>query len=59
MPQGAYGSNVNVLVDSGHWDDDDELAEQYSSRKCFAYTDAAAYLNASRSSSSRRSPMST
>ncbi len=34
---GAYGSNVNVLVDSGNWDDDDKLAEQYSSRKCFAY----------------------
>ncbi len=34
---GAYGSNVNVLVDSGNWEDDDKLAEQYSSRKCFAY----------------------
>ncbi len=34
---GAYGSNVNQLVDSGNWDDDDSLAEQYSRRKCFAY----------------------
>ncbi|MEM9689163.1 MAG: magnesium chelatase subunit H [Pseudomonadota bacterium] len=34
---GAYGSNVNNLVDSGNWDDDDALAEQYSRRKCFAY----------------------
>ncbi|MEO1201340.1 MAG: magnesium chelatase subunit H, partial [Pseudomonadota bacterium] len=34
---GAYGSNVNQLVDSGEWDDDDSLAEQYSRRKCFAY----------------------
>lgn len=34
---GAYGSNVNQLVDSGDWDDDDSLAEQYSRRKCFAY----------------------
>ena len=34
---GAYGSNVNVLVDSGNWEDDEKLAEQYSSRKCFAY----------------------
>ena len=34
---GAYGSNVNHLVDSGDWDDDDKLAEQYSRRKCFAY----------------------
>jgi len=34
---GAYGSNVNQLVDSGEWEDDDSLAEQYSRRKCFAY----------------------
>ncbi|MEM9209501.1 MAG: cobaltochelatase subunit CobN, partial [Pseudomonadota bacterium] len=34
---GSYGSNVNQLVDSGNWTDDDSLAEQYSRRKCFAY----------------------
>ncbi len=34
---GAYGSNVNHLVDSGDWGDDDSLAEQYERRKCFAY----------------------
>lgn len=34
---GAYGSNVNMLIDSGAWDDGDELAETYASRKCFAY----------------------
>jgi len=34
---GAYGSNVNSLIDSGNWDGDDALAEQYSRRKCFAY----------------------
>jgi magnesium chelatase subunit H len=34
---GAYGSNVNHLVDSGDWSDDDSLAEQYERRKCFAY----------------------
>jgi magnesium chelatase subunit H len=34
---GAYGSNVNQLVDSGDWSDDDSLAEQYERRKCFAY----------------------
>ncbi len=34
---GAYGSNVNHLVDSSDWEDDDALAEQYSRRKCFAY----------------------
>ncbi len=35
---GAYGSNVNHLVDSGDWNDDDALAEQYTRRKCFAYS---------------------
>jgi magnesium chelatase subunit H len=34
---GAYGSNVNHLVDSGDWSDDDSLAEQYERRKCYAY----------------------
>lgn len=34
---GAYGSNVNNLLESGRWDDEDELAETYSKRKGFAY----------------------
>jgi len=34
---GAYGSNVNMLVDSGGWGEEDELAETYTRRKCFAY----------------------
>jgi magnesium chelatase subunit H len=34
---GAYGANVNLLVDSGAWQDEDELAETYSRRKSFAY----------------------
>ena len=34
---GAYGANVNHLVDQGCWQDEDELAETYSRRKCFAY----------------------
>ena len=34
---GAYGANVNQLIDSGTWNDEDELAETYQSRKCFAY----------------------
>jgi len=34
---GAYGSNLNHMVDSGCWDDEDELAECYSRRKSFAY----------------------
>ncbi len=35
--EGAYGSNVNHLIDSGQWDDEDELAEVYTRRKGFAY----------------------
>jgi magnesium chelatase subunit H len=34
---GAYGSNVNHLVESSAWDDEDELAETYTRRKSFAY----------------------
>jgi magnesium chelatase subunit H len=34
---GAYGSNVNHLIDNSRWDDEDELAETYTQRKCFAY----------------------
>ena len=34
---GAYGSNVNSLVGSGMWSDEDELAEAHITRKGFAY----------------------
>jgi magnesium chelatase subunit H len=34
---GAYGSNVNHLIDNSRWSDEDELAETYTQRKCFAY----------------------
>ena len=34
---GAYGANVNNLVESGQWQDEDELAEVYMRRKGFAY----------------------
>jgi magnesium chelatase subunit H len=34
---GAYGSNVNHLVENGRWSDADELAETYTRRKSFAY----------------------
>lgn len=34
---GAYGSNVNLLIDSGRWDDEDELSEMFTTRKCFAH----------------------
>jgi magnesium chelatase subunit H len=35
--EGAYGSNVNNLIESGNWSEEDELAETYSRRKGFAY----------------------
>ncbi|MEO0485392.1 MAG: cobaltochelatase subunit CobN [Pseudomonadota bacterium] len=35
--EGAYGSNVNILVDQGGFDDEDELADAYQARKSFAY----------------------
>ena len=34
---GAYGSNVNQLIDAGCWTDENELADAYQARKCFAY----------------------
>lgn len=34
---GAYGANVNSLIDAGCWDGEDELADAYQTRKCFAY----------------------
>jgi magnesium chelatase subunit H len=34
---GAYGANVNQLIDSGAWNEEDELADAYQARKCFAY----------------------
>jgi len=35
--EGAYGANVNHLIDAGCWDEEGELAETYSRRKGFAY----------------------
>lgn len=34
---GAYGSNVNHLVDNGQWEDEDDLGDMFTQRKCFAY----------------------
>ncbi len=34
---GAYGANVNQLIDAGCWNEEDELADAYEARKCFAY----------------------
>ena len=35
--EGAYGANVNNLVESSSWDQEEELAETYKRRKGFAY----------------------
>ena len=35
--EGAYGANVNSLIDNSRWDEEDELAETYTRRKGFAY----------------------
>ncbi len=35
--EGAYGANVNNLVESSRWDQENEIAETYSRRKGFAY----------------------
>ncbi|OYU16359.1 MAG: magnesium chelatase subunit H [Alphaproteobacteria bacterium PA4] len=35
--QGAYGANVNLLIDSSGWTDPDELADCYERQKGFAY----------------------
>ncbi|MEN3792994.1 magnesium chelatase subunit H [Fulvimarina sp. MAC3] len=33
---GAYGSNVNLMIDGGAWEQEGELANAYTRRKCFA-----------------------
>ena len=45
--EGAYGSNVNVLVDQSAFGEEDELADAYEARKSFAYgRDGKAVKNA-------------
>jgi magnesium chelatase subunit H len=34
---GAYGANVSNLVYSSNWEEDGEIADTYTARKCFAY----------------------
>ncbi len=35
--QGAYGANVNLMVDRSVWEDEDALADAFLTRKSFAY----------------------
>ncbi|MCE2748502.1 MAG: magnesium chelatase subunit H [Rhodobacter sp.] len=45
--EGTYGSNVNTLVDSSAFGEEDELADAYEARKSFAYgRDGKAVKNA-------------
>ncbi len=34
---GAYGANVNMMIENGRWDDENELGEVFSARKSFAH----------------------
>jgi magnesium chelatase subunit H len=34
---GTYGANVNHLIENSRWESENELAETYTRRKCFAY----------------------
>ena len=36
--EGAYGANVNHLIDSGCWENEDELGNAFTQRKGFAYS---------------------
>lgn len=35
--EGAYGANVNQMIDGGTWDDPEELANMFESKKGYAY----------------------
>ncbi len=35
--EGAYGANVNLMIDNGAWSDPDELASAFESQKGYAY----------------------
>ena len=35
--EGAYGANVNMMIDGSSWDDPEELAEMFETHKGYAY----------------------
>jgi magnesium chelatase subunit H len=45
---GVYGSNVNALIDAGAWSEEDELADAFENRKCFAYGRSGAPIRQSK-----------
>ena len=42
---GAYGANVNHLVESSNWENDDELSDMFMTRKSFAYSRKGGWTN--------------
>ena len=40
---GSYGANVNHLVESSSWDNDDELSETFINRKSFSFSSQGAW----------------
>ncbi|MCB8948571.1 MAG: magnesium chelatase subunit H [Ardenticatenaceae bacterium] len=43
---GSYGANVNHLVESSTWDDDDQLSDTFLSRKSYAFTPSGEWRGA-------------
>jgi magnesium chelatase subunit H len=42
--QGAYGANVNMMIDGGTWTDPEELANMFEAKKGFAYGRTGAHV---------------
>lgn len=43
---GQYGANVNHLVESSNWEDENDLSEAFMGRKCFAVGKGGGWRNA-------------
>lgn len=43
---GSYGANVNHLVDGSNWENDDELADMFLTRKSYAYRPGGTWQSA-------------
>ena len=46
--EGAYGVNVNELISAGTWETEDDLADQFEVRTCFAYDHHGNVIKASK-----------
>ncbi|MBI1250410.1 MAG: magnesium chelatase subunit H [Alphaproteobacteria bacterium] len=45
---GAYGANVNQMIENGCWSEEDELADAFENRKCYAYNRAGRAIRQSK-----------